>query len=279
MIGICSICQQEKKLPYIGNIGRLCRACYAKHRQPSRMCQNCGKQTIIQANNLCSVCYTEKNWRFIVCSSCGKTRHPICVDSNLCRTCYRKGLFGVCAICGNKKILVLFKRRICASCYSNIIQPKHMCSQCGKIAKVLERNGINVLCRRCWNALPERRAKTFAERSKRRSFLDEDLLPVQEWLYLMKSTDWTCFYCGRSIGGRHSTIRTMDHIVPVSKGGVTTISNLVPCCRSCNSSKSNAMVDVWLYKHPEIMGTMDNKHLSALGICQEVAHGNIAPRL
>ena len=40
----------------------------------------------------------------------------------------------------------------------------------------------------------------------------------------------TCSYCGKTGG-------TIDHIVPLSKGGDHHWSNLLPCCRSCNSSK------------------------------------------
>lgn len=41
-----------------------------------------------------------------------------------------------------------------------------------------------------------------------------------------------CFYCGK----RASSI---DHVVPVSKGGANDITNFVPCCEECNRRKSN----------------------------------------
>ena len=43
-----------------------------------------------------------------------------------------------------------------------------------------------------------------------------------------------CHYCG----GRFSAaVLTMDHIVPISRGGKSTRGNLVPACKSCNSNK------------------------------------------
>ena len=39
---------------------------------------------------------------------------------------------------------------------------------------------------------------------------------------------------------------TWDHIVPVSKGGITDPGNVVPCCSACNSSKRDRDVWEWL---------------------------------
>lgn len=45
-----------------------------------------------------------------------------------------------------------------------------------------------------------------------------------------------CFYCGRERVGWQ---RTVDHRVPLSKGGRHDRANVVPCCRSCNSAKQD----------------------------------------
>ena len=42
-----------------------------------------------------------------------------------------------------------------------------------------------------------------------------------------------CFYCNTSF----RDTPTMDHVIPLSRGGATSIGNLVLCCRSCNSKK------------------------------------------
>ncbi len=37
----------------------------------------------------------------------------------------------------------------------------------------------------------------------------------------------------------------MDHVVPLSRGGLTTKSNLVPCCKTCNNQKRELLPLEW----------------------------------
>lgn len=49
-----------------------------------------------------------------------------------------------------------------------------------------------------------------------------------------------CVYCGDTSGPL-----SVDHIVPVARGGSNHFSNFVPACRSCNSSKGAKLVEEW----------------------------------
>lgn len=46
-----------------------------------------------------------------------------------------------------------------------------------------------------------------------------------------------CHYCGKKFPPSQLT---MDHVVPVARGGRSTRGNVVPCCRACNASKGAA---------------------------------------
>ena len=50
-----------------------------------------------------------------------------------------------------------------------------------------------------------------------------------------------CFYCGGSSG-------TIDHVIPIARGGVHAVGNLVPACKSCNSSKKDLTIMEWRKK-------------------------------
>jgi 5-methylcytosine-specific restriction protein A len=46
--------------------------------------------------------------------------------------------------------------------------------------------------------------------------------------------DGVCHYCRGRVGPRGLT---MDHIVPMGRGGTSTRGNVVPACKDCNSKK------------------------------------------
>jgi 5-methylcytosine-specific restriction protein A len=43
-----------------------------------------------------------------------------------------------------------------------------------------------------------------------------------------------CHYCGKKFPRNELT---MDHIVPVARGGKSSKGNVVPCCKQCNNAK------------------------------------------
>jgi len=58
-------------------------------------------------------------------------------------------------------------------------------------------------------------------------------LTAEEWHVICKVFAQRCAYCGRQ------EPLEQDHVVPVSRGGLHTQNNVVPACKSCNSSKGN----------------------------------------
>lgn len=51
-----------------------------------------------------------------------------------------------------------------------------------------------------------------------------------------------CHYCERKISPHELT---MDHIVPLSRGGRTTKGNVVPSCKECNTAKKQLLTVEW----------------------------------
>lgn len=58
-----------------------------------------------------------------------------------------------------------------------------------------------------------------------------------------KSQGKRCSYCATRRAD------TVDHVVPLIRGGTNYEGNLTPCCRRCNGSKSGLMVAEWRHGH------------------------------
>jgi 5-methylcytosine-specific restriction endonuclease McrA len=81
-------------------------------------------------------------------------------------------------------------------------------------------------------AHPEFWRDTWAKcRALRRGAAVSDLTERQ-WQAIKAMYGHKCVYCS----GKPKRLEK-DHIIPVSRGGHHTASNVVPCCRSCNSKK------------------------------------------
>lgn len=51
-----------------------------------------------------------------------------------------------------------------------------------------------------------------------------------------------CYYCQQTFAAK---LLTMDHVIPLARGGKSTKSNLVPCCKECNNQKKYLLPIEW----------------------------------
>ena len=62
----------------------------------------------------------------------------------------------------------------------------------------------------------------------------------------LRKTQWwrnqigqgVCYHCGQKFS---KELLTMDHLVPIARGGKSTKNNCVVCCKDCNSKKGHQM--------------------------------------
>ena len=76
----------------------------------------------------------------------------------------------------------------------------------------------------------------------------------REKAQLLKKTRWwrekvqkgLCYHCGKTFSSKELT---MDHLVPLVRGGKTGKNNIVVSCKKCNSQKSfKTLVELKLKK-------------------------------
>ena len=65
------------------------------------------------------------------------------------------------------------------------------------------------------------------------------IVSKKEWTRMCDRYRGCCAYCG--VKSR----LTMDHIIPLSRGGYHGIGNLIPACPRCNSSKNKKFIIEW----------------------------------
>ena len=59
-----------------------------------------------------------------------------------------------------------------------------------------------------------------------------------EWRSLLDKYEHKCLWCGKT-----GVKLTVDHVLPVSKGGTNYIDNIQPLCDHCNKSKNARIID------------------------------------
>jgi 5-methylcytosine-specific restriction endonuclease McrA len=79
---------------------------------------------------------------------------------------------------------------------------------------------------------------------------DEDIRRERSAARLLRQSAWwknklargKCYYCGAQTPPKELT---MDHIVPVIRGGRSVKNNLVTACKECNNKKKNLLPIEW----------------------------------
>ncbi|MDH2337306.1 HNH endonuclease [Clostridium perfringens] len=88
-------------------------------------------------------------------------------------------------------------------------------------------------------------AKKLNSLTRKMDLKETNAITDEEW---NKSIDYfrndngeqCCAYCGK-----HYSRLEKEHIKPLTKGGKTTISNIIPACRICNTTKNNRDFVEW----------------------------------
>lgn len=69
----------------------------------------------------------------------------------------------------------------------------------------------------------------------------DELLTEAQWRDILDQYHHRCAYCGSKLDKL-----TIDHVVPLIKGGKHSASNVVPACLHCNSSKKDKTPEQWV---------------------------------
>ena len=99
-----------------------------------------------------------------------------------------------------------------------------------------------------------KRDKNFNKRIKQdfsyNAFESDNVAKEKQRARDLRSTPWwrkkistgLCHYCGLKFNPKELT---MDHKIPLARGGSSNKENLVPACKDCNNKKKNLLSVEW----------------------------------
>lgn len=184
-----------------------------------------------------------------VCQVCGKMKEHASWKAYTCNDCLCDGL-KYCPKCETARPIADFHkngktlRSFCKKCENK--RSMHNKKSTGYYARpevIAKRNEDSRLCKRAKYKFDEEyRIAEIIRCNNRRLLSASASISTSQWLDTIHAFNSECAYCG-------SRKRlTMDHVVPVSKGGKTTLDNIIPACTRCNSSKQAADMVEWYTK-------------------------------
>lgn len=108
---------------------------------------------------------------------------------------------------------------------------------------------------RAWRSKNAAKLNIYRANRRARLMSSETLnISPEDWSHVLETWHYHCAYClfpQELLPG----VLTIDHVVPLSRGGLHDIKNVVPACRSCNASKGAKLVSEWL-EFLELRGTV-----------------------
>lgn len=169
-----------------------------------------------------------------------------------------------CKVCG--KVVDFGSKTTSFTCDSCVQMGLKYCNTCGKVKPISEftTRGTTVngkptyesSCKDCireykrlyqirYNKTKKGNANLRTKSARRNRHNSTGDLTAIQWQNILEIFDFKCAYCG-------STEKlSMEHIVPVAKGGAFTKSNIIVACQHCNSSRGSKDLDEWLKHVPE----------------------------
>ena len=134
--------------------------------------------------------------------------------------------------------------------------PTRKCSCCGKVKPISEfhresyTDRISNQCKICVNTkrrVQRDRAKTskFVAKEKQREMTKDINYSLADWKAAMVHFGGACAFCGKPEGRAKDNKLDRDHLIPVSQGGKTIRSNIIPACRKCNRGRGNRQWELW----------------------------------
>ncbi len=122
----------------------------------------------------------------------------------------------------------------CTGCIQKLVPEHsyHQCSLCSCLYLPGYKGHFAGVCHNCYTTLTNSEQK-IATRVGHYILNNGGNLTFKEWLQTVEYFKGQCAYC------LTTDYEVIEHFIPISLGGKTTVTNCVPSCKSCNTKKGN----------------------------------------
>lgn len=98
---------------------------------------------------------------------------------------------------------------------------------------------------RIWVEANRDAVNTIQARRRAKKAVVLNTLTLEEWSEILEFFGHRCAYCLRG-----DMPLTMDHLIPIARGGPHSSENVVPACKQCNCSKKDRLIFAMLNREP-----------------------------
>ena len=195
--------------------------------------------------------------RIVVCAECGEEQP--CYAKGMCKRCYNRRWRKANPEKSREQSSRFYEAHREERCeYACQYHEAHREERCEHMRQYHEahREEQNEYCRQYYEAHREEecgrsRQWTTANPEKRRknnrryrARKNNVAIGSVDEAAIYEHDGYMCIYCGATED------LTLDHLIPLIKGGAHTEDNLVVACRGCNSSKGAKALEEWLETRP-----------------------------
>lgn len=208
----------------------------------------CGNACKIRAFRTRNPHSRDKERKHSKCRECGA---GLSHGRKICSFCSEAGRkVRTCILCGISSIMV---RKFCRQCSPSVARrlSARTCKRCGI---GLSKKWIT-LCADCKRSQKRDEGKSWRKRCRALGLPYEPIVRT----IVFERDGWRCQICGRSTpkrlkGTSHKRSPTLDHRIPLSRGGPHQYENVQCACRECNTTKGNRsnIGQMHLFPNPNI---------------------------
>lgn len=98
---------------------------------------------------------------------------------------------------------------------------------------------------RQWRQLNPEKVNCYGHKYRKTKSFNGGTFTFGEWFSLCSLYELKCICCGKKFPFRKLS---PDHVVPIIKGGLNSIENIQPLCRTCNLRKHSKVIDFRIHE-------------------------------